>query len=360
MTDQDRTEALQAQVAEAAQTGQALRVVGSGSKDFYGNPAEGEPLELASHRGVINYQPTELVLTARAGTPLDEIQALLADNGQWLAFDPPRFDGPGTLGGAVAAGLSGPGRPYNGAVRDMVLGMRLINGRAEVMRFGGEVMKNVAGYDVSRLNTGALGTLGAVLEVSVKVLPKPESTATLALDRPAVDCRGCSEEWVRGGRPVTGVAHDGEHLRVRLAGTPSAVAEAVKGIGGEVMEPAEADTFWSSLRDHQHPFFRQADKPVWRLSLPPGADPKPFGGDQFVDWGGQQVWLTGDVDPTVLRQQAADAGGSATLFRGRMADLGAFSPLDAVKTRLHAALKDAFDPERIFNPGRLYPETKEH
>ena len=360
MSAQDLSESLREQVAGARAEARSLRIVGTDSKAFYGNPVDAAPLAVGGHTGITNYEPTELVLTARAGTPLGEVETALADKGQMLPFEPPQFAGKGSVGGAVAAGLSGPRRPYAGSVRDMVLGLKLLNGRAEVMQFGGEVMKNVAGYDASRLNTGALGTLGAILEVSLKVLPRPQADATLVLERPASECHAASETWLRAGRPVSALIHDGTRMIVRLSGTHSAVSDAVQDIGGEAMAADAAAALWTSVRDHTHPFFAEGDAPLWRLSLPPGVDPASFPGPQLVDWAGQQIWVRAVVDAAQLREAAANAGGSATLFHGRQAGVGAFHPLDPVKARLYQGLKDAFDPDGIFNPGRLYPALEEH
>lgn len=358
MTDADQTAALVEQVAAAIADDQPLAIEGSASKAFYGNPTQGRVVSTLDHRGIVNYEPTELVLTARAGTPIDEIEAALADKGQRLAFEPPHFNGGGSVGGMVAAGLSGPARPYAGAVRDMVLGIRLINGRAETMRFGGEVMKNVAGYDVARLNTGALGTLGIITEVSLKVLPAMPATATLRLAAAPGDCHRLSEQWLRAGRPLTGMLHDGDQLHVRFEGTASAVEDAQAALGGEMMEASDAAAFWQSIRDHRHAFFTADERPLWRLALPPGVDPADFGGSVLVDWSGQQLWLRGREDADALRAQAAAVGGSATLFRGELPGVAAFAPLDAVKAQLHRHIKQAFDPHGVLNPGRLYPQAE--
>lgn len=355
MSGKDQADALVEQVVAAHDRHSPLSIVGSGSKAFYGHAAPGETLSVMGHTGIVNHEPTELVLTARAGTPLGEIEAALAEQGQQLPFEPPHFSGRGTLGGAIAAGLAGPARPYAGSVRDMVLGLRLINGQGELMRFGGEVMKNVAGYDVARLNVGALGTLGVITEVSLKVLPAPASTATLALEIPASECHPRTEAWLRSGRPVSAVAHDGERLYLRLSGTTSAVADAVSDIGGEPLPESTARAFWQSLRDQTHPFFDPSAEPLWRLSLPPGADLTPFGTPSLLEWAGQQLWVRERADAHAIREAATAAGGSATLFRGELPDVSVFHPLDAVKRRLHQSLKAAFDPRGILNAGRLYP-----
>ncbi len=349
----DRADELQQAVRRALAQGRPLALTGGGSKGFYGGEPVGEPLSVSGHTGVVNYEPRELVLTARAGTPLEEIESLLAGEGQMLAFEPPRFGAGATLGGTVACGLSGPRRPWSGAVRDFVLGVRMINGRGERLRFGGEVMKNVAGYDVSRLMCGALGTLGLLLEVSLKVLPRPEAEVTLVQERGEEEAIELMNRWSGEPLPLSAACHDGLHLHVRLSGSPTAVAAARRRLGGDPMEDGER--FWESLREQRHPFF-QGNKPLWRLSVPAATPPLALPGRQLVDWGGAQRWLVSDVPVEEIRHQAAAVGGSATSFRG--GDRGhAFHPLPAPLKRLQRRIKRAFDPRGIFNPGRLYPES---
>lgn len=352
--DTDQSEAIAARVREAATGGTPLAIRGGGSKPFYGHPVQGEPLDVTGHRGVLNYEPTELMLTARAGTPLAELEALLADNGQMLAFEPPRFGGAATLGGAVAAGLSGPRRPFAGALRDHVLGVRIVDGNGTVGRFGGEVIKNVAGYDVSRLSVGALGTLGVVLEVSIKVLPRPETERTVCLDMPPEALYDRTDEAQRNGAPITGAAHDGEQAWIRLAGAASAVNAGATWIGGDA--PAD-DAFWPRLRDHELAFFQDdAAGPLWRLSLPPAARIPDLPGHRLIDWGGQLLWLRSDAPAERIRREVTAVGGHATLFRGGAADTTVFTPLEPALTRFHERLKRAFDPHGVLNPGRMYPD----
>lgn len=358
MADADQSTELKARVKAALAAKTPVEIVGHGSKRFYGNPVDAPALAIDGHRGVVNYEPTELVITARAGTPIADINAVLAEQNQMLAFEPPLFAGSGTIGGALATGLSGPRRPFWGSTRDMTLGIRLINGHGELMRFGGEVMKNVAGYDTARLNVAALGTLGIILEVSVKVLPAPQHHATIRLDAAANECHRYTEQWLREGRPVSAVCHDGDYLWVRLSGTQSALDDALANIDGEPLKAHQAEAFWQSVRDQTHAFF-VTDEPIWRLSLPPAIDPGHFPGPQFIDWAGQQIWLRGDHPVESLRTQAQRLGGSVSCFRNAPAGTSAFQPLDAVQSRLHQRLKKAFDPQAIFNPGRLYPDLEE-
>lgn len=350
----DLTQNLQARVAEAAAAGARLNILGGGSKVFLGRTPLGEALPVSGHRGVVSYEPRELVLTARAGTPLAEVEAALAAQGQMLPFEPPHF-GPGaTLGGTVAAGLSGPRRPYAGSARDHVLGVRLINGRAEALRFGGEVMKNVAGYDLSRLMTGAFGTLGVILEVSLKVMPRPAREETLVQERDAADVLALLTDLARRPLPLTAACHDGGRLYLRLSGAASAVAQARSQLGGEPL--ADAEAFWrDKVKEQGHAFFA-GDAPLWRLSLPPAASALDLPGKTFIDWGGAQRWLRSDAEAAVIRAAAARAGGHASLFRGGDREGEVFHPLPAAMLALHRRLKKAFDPQGMFNPGRLYAE----
>ena len=349
----DRADELQEAVRRALAQGRPLALTGGGSKRFYGGEPAGEPLSVSGHAGVVNYEPRELVLTARAGTPLEEIESLLAGEGQMLAFEPPRFGAGATLGGTVACGLSGPRRPWSGAVRDFVLGVRLIDGRGERLRFGGEVMKNVAGYDVSRLMCGALGTLGLLLEVSLKVLPRPEAEITLVQERGGEEAIELMNRWSGKPLPLSAACHDGLHLHVRLSGSPTAVAAARRRLGGEPME--DGGTFWEALREQRHAFF-QANRPLWRLSVPATTPPLALPGRQLVDWGGAQRWLVSDAPAEEIRHQAAAVGGSATCFRGGDRSRP-FHPLPQPLQRLQHRIKQAFDPQGIFNPGRLGSES---
>ena len=329
-----------------------LIIQGGGSKTFYGNPDEGEVLSSRALTGVVDYQPKELVLTARAGTPLAEVEALLAEQGQMLAFEPPHFGGPATLGGCIAAGLSGPRRPYAGAARDFVLGVRMIDGTGQPLRFGGQVIKNVAGYDVSRLMVGALGTLGLITEVSLKVLPKPavETTLQYELDEAAAILK--MNQWAGQPLPLSATSWHAGLLTLRLSGAASAVQAAHARLGGEVLTDAAA--FWQRLRDQATPFFDK--RPLWRLALKSSTPPKQLGDAQWIEWGGAVRWLASDLPAATLREAAQTAGGHATLFRGNARADGVFAPLAPALATLHRNLKQRFDPAGIFNRGRLYPD----
>ncbi len=349
------------QVRAACDAKTPLDIRGGGSKTFYGGEPQGQPLELRPLHGISRYEPSELVVSARAGTPLAELEASLAEHGQCLPFDPPRFAPGGTVGGMVAAGLAGPARATVGGVRDYVLGATLLNGRAEVLSFGGQVMKNVAGYDVSRLLAGSLGVLGVICEVSLKVLPHPVGSATLRFELDQAAALMKLNQW--GGQPLPLAASawwDGM-LVLRLAGARAAVAAACNTLGGEVIDAPLAAAFWDGLRDHRDEFFVGAHKAVaggatlWRLSLPQTAPPLALSGEQLIEWGGAQRWLCTSTPAAQLRDAAAAVGGHATQFRGGDRSSGVFAPLPPALQAIHRRLKAGFDPEGLFNRGRLYP-----
>ncbi len=351
------TEQFRERVLAAAAEGKPLRIRGGGSKDFYGGPLVGEVLDTRGHAGIVAYEPTELVVTARAGTPLAELEATLAEQGQMLAFEAPHFGDSATLGGCVAAGLSGPRRATAGSVRDFLLGAKLLDGKGEVLNFGGQVMKNVAGYDVSRLMAGAMGTLGLLLEVSLKVLPRPAAELTLRLELPEAKALETMNRWAGQPLPVSATCWegtpDGGELTVRLSGARAAVRAARERLGGE--ELAQADGFWRDVREQQLAFF-VGKEALWRLSVPSASSPLALAGTQLFEWGGALRWLKSNAEPQQVREVAAAAGGHATLFRGGERSGGVFAPLPDTLMKLHRNLKRAFDPQGIFNPGRLYPE----
>jgi glycolate oxidase FAD binding subunit len=346
---------LRERIRDAAARKAPLRLRGGGTKDFYGGALAGEILDTRGHAGVVSYEPTELVVTARCGTPLAELEAALAERGQMLPFEPPHFGASATLGGCVAAGLSGPRRAAAGAVRDFVLGARLMDGNARELCFGGQVMKNVAGYDVSRLLAGSLGILGVILEVSLKVLPRPpeERTLCVALDEAAALDK--LNRWAGEPLPISASAWSGGTLNVRLSGAPTALRAAAQRIGGETLQGGEAQRFWLGVREHADAFFA-GDAPLWRLSLPSHAPRLGLAGAQLIEWGGALRWLRTPADAPAVREAAQRAGGHATLFRGGDKGQGVFAPLAPAALKLHRGLKAAFDPAGIFNRGRLYPE----
>jgi glycolate oxidase FAD binding subunit len=347
------------QFQERVRAGRPLRIRGGGTKDWYGQRLDGDVLDTRGYTGIVDYEPTELVITARCGTPLAEVEAVLAERGQMLAFEPPHFAADATIGGAVAAGLSGPRRANSGAVRDFVLGCKLMDGKGDVLSFGGQVMKNVAGYDVSRLLAGSLGTLGLLLEVSVKVLPRAPREATLVFEGVnEVDAIRRLNEWAGQPLPVSASCwHDGV-LAVRLSGANAAVDAAIRSLGGAVMP--DCARFWTGLREQRHAFFAGKDDPnaaVWRLSVPSTVGAIVPGSPQLIEWGGAQRWLRAPGDAATaerIRATVRAIGGHATLFRGGDKSVGVFQPLAPAIARIHERLKAGFDPAGIFNPGRMY------
>lgn len=334
---------------QAAAEKRKLSIRGSGSKDFYGNAVSTVTLDVAEYAGVVDYQPRELTLTARAGTRLDVIEALLAKNNQMLPFEPPHFGPDATLGGCVASGLSGPRRPYAGAVRDAVLGTKVMDGRAQVLRFGGQVIKNVAGYDVSRLMVGSMGTLGVLLEVSVKVLPCPDSECTLMLEMPPDKAVDTMNRWAASPLPLSATVWRAGHLYVRLSGTESAVQAAMPKIGGEQI--LDSPAFWMALREQSMPDL--AMRPLWRLSVPTTAKVLTAPGQPVIEWGGGVRWYGTDMSADTLRALAKQAGGHATLFRSNQPVQQAFSPLTPPLAALHQRIRRALDPHGVFDTGRL-------
>jgi glycolate oxidase FAD binding subunit len=346
------------QVNDARARERALEIRGGGTKRFYGGEPAGEPLDMSGLAGITSYEPTELVVTARAGTPLSHVESVLEQSGQCLPFEPPRFAPGGTLGGMVAAGLSGPARASVGSVRDHVLGVTMLNGRGELLTFGGQVTKNVAGYDVSRLMVGSLGILGIICEVSLKVLPVSVASETLLFDWEESRSLQQLSLWASQPLPISASAWHAGRLHVRLAGARAAVAAACGKLGGERV--ADAADWWANVRDQRQEFFLLDDadmargETLWRLSVPPVGGALQLPGRQFIEWHGAQRWWRTTASAPQVRDAAARVGGHATLMRGADKSGGAFAPLNEVLMRVHLGLKQAFDPARVFNPGRLY------
>ncbi|WP_426416667.1 glycolate oxidase subunit GlcE [Aestuariirhabdus sp. LZHN29] len=338
------------QVKNARHTSQSLSIVGGGSKSFMGRVSEGQTLSVSGHSGIVTYEAVELVLTARGGTRISEIQAALDEQGQRLSFEPPLFGGNATIGGTLAANQSGPGRPWLGSVRDMVLGVRLVNGEGEELRFGGQVMKNVAGYDLSRFQSGAMGTLGVITEVSLKVLPKPACCRTVKISCGAAEAVATMNRLAGTPKPLTAACWVNEALYLRLEGAESAVEGTIAQWPGEAFDDGES--FWADLREQQHSFFA-GDQPLWRFSTNSAA-PVMAGESPLIDWGGSQRWVRGEQDEARLQQWARDQGGSVSRYRGgdRSAEIN--PPLAEPIKRLHQRVKHAVDPHGLFNPGRLY------
>jgi glycolate oxidase FAD binding subunit len=341
-------------IMSATRSGTALRIRGNGTKDWYGQELNGELLDTTAYSGIISYDPTELVVTARAGTNLREIGKALAEKKQMLAFEPPRFDGLATVGGIVASGLSGPRRQAVGSVRDFVLGTVLMDGKGETLHFGGQVMKNVAGYDVSRLLTGSLGTLGLILEVSLKVLPRPFAQHSLQFAMNEQDALHQLNVWGGQPLPLSASCWVNGNLYVRLSGAQAAVDAAIAKMGGTDLP--EAENFWDGVREQTHTFFSEPQQALWRLSLPTVAPPLALPGEQMIEWGGALRWLRTTADAETIRSVAANAGGHVTLYKGGDKSVGVFQPLAPAVARIHHNLKQAFDPAGIFNPRRMYTD----
>jgi len=346
---------LATQIAAVAATGGAVEIVGGGSKQFYGEPIEALAVEVGAHSGIIDYDPAELVITLRAGCRLRDVEALLAQNRQMFGFEPPHFTAGATIGGMVASGLAGPRRAFAGSIRDFVLGAKIIDGRGEIMQFGGRVIKNVAGFDVSRVMVGSFGTLGIILEVSIRVVPMLETESTLAFRHDTADEH---IRWINqiGSEPypISASAWCDGISRLRLSGSDKGVSHAIDQLGGDTVAPD-----WTDIRELEHQFF-EPEQPLTRISLPPAcADLLPQA-SQMIEWGGAQRWLRGDVDVESLRQQAAPLGGSVCAFRGHAAGIAAgiavFQPLAPAMLKLQRSIKSSFDPAGIFNVGKLYPE----
>lgn len=348
MADVDASGALLDQVNQARANATPLKIQGGNSKAFLGREVAGEVLDTRAHCGIVRYEPTELVVSVRAGTPLRELLAALDAAGQMLPCEPPAFGDSATVGGMIASGMSGPRRPWSGSVRDFVLGTRVITGLGEHLRFGGEVMKNVAGYDLSRLLTGSFGCLGVLTEVSLKVLPKPRQCLSIRLD---IDCtRALTRlaEWGQQPLPISGACHDGQSLYLRLEGGEGSVTAAHQRLGGEPLD----SVFWSDLNEQRLSFF-DGGLPLWRLSLPNNLEPQDLPGQQLIDWAGAQRWLKSDHEHVQILTQ--ELGGHATCFTHGASDTP-FQPLPRTLMRYHQQLKAQLDPQGLFNPGRMYAE----
>ena len=349
----DVVRSLQERVRTAIAARTPLVIRAGGTKDFYGHAARGahEVLDPRAYCGVIDHEPTELVITACSGTPLAEVEATLAQHHQMLAFEPPHFGTSATLGGAVACGLAGPRRVAAGSIRDFVLGATLLDGRAHVLTFGGKVMKNVAGYDLSRALAGSLGTLGMILDVSLKVMPLPAAEQTLRFELPEADALRRSNEWAGQPWPISATAWLDGALTVRLSGATAGVRAAQEKLGGDVV--ADGAAFWMTFREQTHGFFKRANgATLWRLSVPPTTVPLNLGAT-LIEWRGAQRWIWSTSPAAEIRAKVQAAGGHATAFRHHDRN-DVFGPLAPALAQIHQRLKKEFDPAGIFNPGRMY------
>jgi len=351
MLGRDISEVLQQKVRDAVDNETPLKIEGGSSKSLLGRETHGEVLSVSAHCGIVEYDPRELVITARSGTPLKEVEAVLSEAGQILAFEPPHFGDYATLGGTIACGISGPCRPFLGSVRDSILGCKLINGRAEMVCFGGQVIKNVAGYDVSRLMVGAYGTLGVLLDVSLKVLPRPAVTKTLIQECTQVESIRKASALLSRSLPVSAACYHGGRYYLRLSGSETAVQYAQECLGGDVMEQPEL--FWHALREHCLPFFKSTNL-LYRVVVQPATPPLEIAGEWLLDWGGAQRWLISNESIISIRERVTKVGGHVTQFRGGERSGEIFQPLTATMRSIHERLKAGFDPNQIFNQGRMY------
>ncbi len=348
----DCSNEIASEIQNAFQQKQALHINAGRTKQFYGTSINAKSLSLAGHTGILEYEPSELYITARSGTCLSEIEQAVADQNQILPCEPPHFGTTATLGGAVACGLAGPRRVSAGSVRDCVLGIELLNGKGESLRFGGKVMKNVAGYDVSRLMCGALGTLGVLMSVSLRLLPKPESEQTIVLSLDYDSAINKLNHWASTPMPISASFYDGNELFIRLSSSATAIDACKRSIGGEIIN--NHDTLWNSIKEQTHDFFK-SDKPLWRVSVPPNTSQLTIPGHNVIEWNGALRWYNSDADEKTIRAEAKRAGGQANLFKGDVTNQK-FHPLPDTSMSLQKKLKQVFDPAKILNPGKIFTE----
>lgn len=352
--DNDVSIALQNQVQDAISKKLPLYIHGGNSKLFYGNKVDAAPLDVSKHTGVVSYEPTELCITVRSGTRLTDIEKILADKQQILPFEPPQYSPDATIGGAIAAGISGPRRAYTGSVRDAILGVKIINGNGEIVNFGGQVMKNVAGYDLSRLMVRSQGTLGVILEASIRLLPKPVKDITLSFEAAQDEALKFFRESRIKQLPITASTWFNDQVYLRLSGSESSLERNQQKLETE-FSATISDDIWDEIRDHNHHFFGRKDKPLWRLSLPP-ATPQisKIDDNQLIEWGGAQRWVNSNAPTNIIQNIASSNGGYATLFSGDLPDTPCFPVLEGPLLQLHKQLKNKMDPHGIFNPNRIY------
>lgn len=357
---------LQEKVVQANQNGQVIRITGSGTKDWLGNNLHGETLSTKEYSGILSYQPDELVITVKSGTSLKEVEQTLTEKNQQFAFEPPHFGEHATIGGMVASGLAGPGRVSAGGLRDFVLGAKIMNGQGQIMNFGGTVMKNVAGYDVSRLMPSSMGTLALLLDVSIKVLPKAAATATVKVEieqSKAIHLMNllASQPW-----PLNASTWIGENtgtLYLRLSGAKAAVQSATSSFAKtydmQTMDADEAALFWTSIREQTHSWFKSDDQTaLWRLALPSTTDALDLGGETLIEWHGGQRWHRGSLDPKAIKVLAQSLGGHASVFRAedkipQMLSSLKDNPLTVALVNVENQLRKTFDPNGVFATGRL-------
>lgn len=351
MSEQDQTEYICNAVKSALEMKTPLIIHAGNTKSFYGNSINGEVLDVSAHRGIVDYEPSELFITARCGTPLKEIEAVLYEHNQMLSFEPPHFGDCATLGGTVACGFSGPRRPYYGAARDCILGAHIINGNAEYLRFGGQVMKNVAGYDTSRLMCGSLGTLAVLMQLSLKVIPRPQNEITLVFELPEDIALKKMNQWTQTDLPITATYFEASNLYIRVAGVEQTVKKVKETLGGSEVKGGEY--VWQLIKEQQREFFNSS-MPLWRLSIPSTSPSLDIKGATAMEWNGGLRWIKSEDDSEKIFSMSKSHQGYATLFRAKSKPKDCFQPLESSLRSLHTKIKRAFDPNFIFNPGRMY------
>ena len=346
----DRIQQLCNVVKHAHDTKQPLNIQAGNSKAFYGNHVDGQIIKTSDLDGIIEYQPSELYITAYASTSLQTIEDTLDEHNQILSFEPPHYSNSATIGGAIASGFSGPRRPYGDAIRDCILGTNIINGKGEYLSFGGKVMKNVAGYDVSRLMCGAFGTLGIITQASIKVQPKPKHECTLLFEFSEEQALNKIHSWLSELIPVTASYYENNHLWIRLSGLEKTLNNIHKQIGGE--EISSNKEFWQSIKNHQTDFFH-SNTPLWRCIIPHNS-PFTINGDSSFEWNGSLRWIKSTETADTIFSACQKYRGHASLFRSSSKPTDCLAPMNPQLQTIHQKLKHAFDPEKILNPGRMY------
>ncbi len=347
---EEQQEIIRTTVLNAYQSQQPLVIQAGNSKEFYGRRIHGAPVSIKNHIGITEYEPSELFITANSGTLLSTIEQTIASENQILPFEPPHFATSATLGGIVATGLSGPRRINSGAVRDCMLGCEIINGKGEYLRFGGKVMKNVAGYDVSRLMCGANGTLGILMSITLRLLPKSKCEQTIVQNIALPDAIDAMNKLASSNYPITATFYHENKLYIRLTGHTSTVSKCIQQIGGEVID--DGDKFWHDVKEQRHSFF-SSNSPLWRISVPPNTKKLNIPGDCAMEWHGALRWYTTDENSETIRNIVSEARGHACLFKGNTQN-EVFHPISKHSFNIHKNLKNAFDPKNILNFEKMY------
>jgi len=354
MQDHDDSKSLLEQVVNASQHKQPIRLVGGNSKPFYGNQSPSdhnlETISCAQHTGIIDYEPSELYITARSGTPLKVIEEILAEKQQMLPFEPAAFSHAATIGGTIACGVSGPRRPFSGSCRDSILGVDIINGLGEPLSFGGHVMKNVAGYDVSRGMCGSLGTLGLITQVSVKVIPKPDYETTVVIHANFDDALKYLSEIRQTALPMSANYYENEQLFIRFSLSTEELDTFNRRFKANIYDDAQ---FWYQVREQRKQFFSRQE-PLWRCSLPIGSPAFKLSGNMVAEWNAGLHWYKTQESAEHIQQLCQNVGGHAQLFSTEPHKEFFLHPSTVVMFNLHKRIKEAFDPYGIFNPNRLF------